>query len=46
MLTPGRFRFLFNSSIFSLAMAALRSGFDTHNLARSRFWEWSRESSG
>src|SRR6516165_2435422 len=45
MLTPSRFGFLFNSSIFSLAMAAIRSGLDTHNLARSGFLDWSREPS-
>src|SRR5436305_12994414 len=42
MLTPSRVGLRVNSSIFSLAMAAIRSEFDTHNLARSGFWDWSR----
>jgi len=32
--------------IFSLAMAAIRSGFDLHSLARSGLRDWSREPSG
>src|SRR5262249_2719677 len=39
-------RILVQLSIFSLAMAAIRSEFDTHSLARSGFLDWSREPSG
>src|SRR5436309_9428495 len=43
--TPSSAGLQVSSSIFSLAMAAMRSGFDLQSLARSGLRDWSREPS-